>query len=468
MNSQSKGKLVESVLAAIDEQAAEGRGALENLKSFRGNKLPGGDEVVIAKNLHAEIRLLKFHLKRKGVGLGEFCIDFGISGSSQSSKELHRLTLGPEKNAESVRLRKAADKYLNLIIAIGKVTGESASSIAERVLRGTRLHPAKISSLTESDYLYLVIEKIINDVDSEFSLLETYLRTAEVKSSRLRQGVCENDWPFADLELDSDEMASQLLRLLTDSHPADASIESKENASCNKFVKEWRALSLSASHSFWRIQSEETYKFYKDHAWPFPTQSNILQETEFFYVPHAPLGLIEFENLPADFSFQPEQKEILNDIVEGYHKKLDSCGQSIFDMETAISDDWDSIKKCPRGQIYRNENNEEFGRYFSWVVIYPSPDSSKLIPAIYIAYEEGGPYLLPLNPVTLEVFRNAVWIGGGECKSVFDRLLDLVENNEHGQNVLSFNLKRTAPWLAYNPILKFCGRAESIFNSMCT
>ena len=120
----------------------EGKDALSSLRRLGGKKLCSGEEVILARRLYTEVQVLKQHLRAKGVGIGEFCIDAKLADASESSKELHRLILTPGKNPSAIRLRRTADKYYRLIMAISKTTKESASTLADRVLRGTSPHPA--------------------------------------------------------------------------------------------------------------------------------------------------------------------------------------------------------------------------------------------------------------------------------------------------------------------------------------
>ncbi len=143
-------RLEESNLA----REAEGRDAFNSLRRLRGEKLPPGDETIVARHLYDELPALKRHLRAKGMGIGEFCSRHNITDASESSKELHRLTLPAGKDPNAVRLRRAAGKYCLLIEAISKVTNESASSLADRVLMGTSLHPAtQLGGLSEAEKL---------------------------------------------------------------------------------------------------------------------------------------------------------------------------------------------------------------------------------------------------------------------------------------------------------------------------
>src|SRR4051812_39497833 len=84
----------------------EGRDAFANLRRLRGQKLPRGEEVVIARQLYHEVLVLKRQLRAKDIPLGVFCSRHGIADAGQSSKELHRLTLAPDKSPSEVRLRR--------------------------------------------------------------------------------------------------------------------------------------------------------------------------------------------------------------------------------------------------------------------------------------------------------------------------------------------------------------------------
>ena len=73
------------------------------------------------------------------------------------------------------------------------------------------------------------------------------------------------------------------------------------------------------------------------------------------------------------------------------------------------------------------------------------------MPMLYIAEEEGGPYILPLDARNLEIFRDAIWLNETEHMSVFGRIKELLGYREDTPKAIEDGLRRTAPWLDHNP-----------------
>lgn len=418
----------------------EGRDAFTNLRRLRGEKLPQGDEVIIARHLYEELPVLKRHLHSKGMGIGEFCSRFGMGDASESSKELHRLTLPPSKNPADVRLRRAAGKYRLLIEAISKITNESVSSLADRVLRGTSLHPEKhIGSLTEAEKLQTALQRITDKIDCEFGLYAKFMDIAQLKVKHIAAGGTEY-WPM-----------SELLSL--------------EELSETDYKQEF-ADATDVRFAFWRREAQ--YASFNSMPNGFPNvvlYNYVLQDCSFFYVPHAPLGVIEFANLADRKHSVAEYEQSVKDNLKRWRDFIPDFGTTAVANESSISDDWDQEKLCPVGQLDFT-NGSSRGTVFAWLIIYPTQDGSRLMPMLYIAYEEGGPYILPLDARNLEIFRDAIWLSETEHMSVFDRIKDLLGYRPGTSRVIEEGLRRTAPWLAHNPFFKMKQRQTDDLNML--
>lgn len=88
-----------------------------------------------------------------------------------------------------------------------------------------------------------------------------------------------------------------------------------------------------------------------------------------------------------------------------------------------------------------------------WLIIYPSPDHSGVMPMIYMAVEECGPVLIPLDAVTLSAMRRIYWVEDDQTVITWLDHIKRLLLNDAGSAMLG-NLRRTAPWLAHNPLLK--------------
>ena len=426
---QEKSEFLKRVEESNLARETEGRDALSNLRRLGGEKLPHGDEVIIARHLYDELTRLKLHLHAKGMGLGEFCSHYRIADVSESSKELHRLTLPPSKDPKKIRLRRAAGKYRLLIEAISKVTGESRSSLADHVLMGTSLHPMKQhGSLSEAEKLQVALQRIVEIVDGEFGLYAKFMETASLKANHIANGGTEH-WPLQEATRD----------LLTH----------------EEYELELRN-ALDPRFAFWEkgIGYEDWKRTFGDTIsgtdFPNPQCSGALQDTSFFFIPHAPLGVIEFANLPRRKSDPAKYVIAVKEQLDGWRKFCEGTGRSLVAEQYSVKDEWDSESLRPLGQF----GVGICGNYFAWLIIYPAHDGSRLMPMLYIAHEEGGPYILPLDARNLEIFRDAIWLNETEDSTVFDRIKELLVCRTGTPMSIMDGFRRTAPWFDHNPFFK--------------
>ncbi|MDP2852182.1 MAG: hypothetical protein Q8O23_02130 [Gallionella sp.] len=366
------------------------------------------------------------------MGIGEFCSHYNIADASESSKELHRLTLPPSKDPNDVRLRRGAGKYRLLIEAISKITNESVSPLADRVLLGTSLHPAKqIGSLSEAEKLQTALQRIVDKIDDEFGLHAKFMETAKLKAKHIADGGKEN-WPLWEVTAD----------MLTP--------EEYEMERCN---------AADPRFAFWMkgIGYETWIKTYgatiNGTEFPNAPGSGALQNNNFFFIPHAPLGVIEFANLPNRRQAPVQYERAVQDQLDSWRQINKGTGRSLVAREHSIRDDWDSAKLCPIGQLNQSDGSS-CGSDFAWLIIYPAHDGSRLMPMLYIAHEEGGAYILPLDARNLEIFRDAVWLNETEHMSVFDRIKELLGYRTDTLRHIEDGFRRTAPWLDHNPFFK--------------
>lgn len=419
-------RMEESYLAC----ETEGRDAFTNLRRLREQKLPRGDEIIIARRLYDELPTLKRNLRTKGMTLSEFCSRYNLADASESSKELHRLTLPPNKNPSDVRLRRGAGKYRLLLEAISKVSNLSVSHLADRVLLGTSLHPNKnIGNLNETEKIQTALQGIVNKIDREFSIFAKYMEVAEWKARHIANGGKEN-WPKWELDSDLDSAEQELADAM---NPRYAFWNSKPN---------WLT-SINKEDINKVIEENPLHQMILSHG-----ESGARQDDNFFYVPHVALGMTDCFNLG-------KQKE--NPVI--YARKVQhtfqlwrdvdaTTGLSRLEKDLPITDRWDTESQKPVGQT------SAFSSDFAWIVIYPMPDNSRLMPMLYMHLEEGGAYLAPLDVRNLDLFRDAIWFDNTRHMSVFDRIAELLGYRDGTEKVIEEGFRRTAPWLDHNPIFK--------------
>ena len=147
-----------------------------------------------------------------------------------------------------------------------------------------------------------------------------------------------------------------------------------------------------------------------------------MPDIEFFYIPHAPLGVIEFADFPNRQSARAKYEKAVQCSLDNWRRIDEATGQSRITQEYAVRDDWDPEKECPVGQFAPRDH---YGEYFAWIIMYPMRDGSRLMPMLYISYEEGMPYMVPLDVRNLDIFRDAIWLNETEHMSVFSRIKEL-------------------------------------------
>ncbi len=415
---QEQKKLVERMEESRLLGETEGRDAFTNLRRLRGEKLPTGDEVVIARHLYDELPVLKRCLRARGMGIGEFCRFYGITDASETSKELHRLILAPGKNPANVRLRRGAGKYRGLIESISKITKESVSTLADRVLLGTSLHPAKqLGNLSEAEKVQTALQRIVDKIDGEFGLYAKFMEISQLKVSHVTNGGTEY-WPM--VNYGPEKSGIPMLETLRMEDLADAT---------------------DPRFAFWPSGDD------------LCLCNRVLQDSNFFYVPHVPLGIIDVVNLPKRSQSIAAHELAVQETLKYWRMVSHMDGKSLVAHEYLVKDEWDPQKQCPFGQL-EHDKGISCGVNFGWLIIYPTRDGSRLMPMLYISYEEGGPYILPLNTRSLEAFRDGIWLNETEHMSAFDRIKELLGYRPNTPRVIEDGFRRTAPWLDHNPFFK--------------
>lgn len=401
----------------------EDRGVLSALKKLGGRALPGDDALIVARNIHAEFPRLKAALKAQNRTLGEFCQEADISSGEGYSRELHRLMLAPGADPTKVRPRKSASKYLRLIEAMSKALGESVSNFTEQMLRSTTLHRADEGDRSEVEMIQATLQRLVDKLDQEFGLHRTYLETAQAKARHAAKGG-DCRWPqyegsyrrsfYGDAEDDPENAAREL------------------------------AVAMDTRRAYWESPITKRFQTFENFTYG-PTPSGCLQDDSFFHVPHCHLGNAAGLNEPLPVNATPQQMEAIKTSVR------DETVRCLTQYGRAPKDEWDEVNERPVGQTSSMPNAA--AQYHAWLIIYPSPDHSGVMPMIYIAVEEWGPIIVPLDAVTLSAMRRMYWVEDDQTVITWLDHIKRLLLNDAGSAILG-NLRRTAPWLAHNPLLR--------------
>lgn len=99
--------------------------------------------------------------------------------------------------------------------------------------------------------------------------------------------------------------------------------------------------------------------------------------------------------------------------------------------------------------------------YHAWLVVYPSPDNTTLMPMLLVPVEECGPILIPLDAIALKALSHAYWVSpDGQTSTFLDRIKSLIGYQPGQPRLILESLRRTAPWLSRNPFMKIKAEKE--------
>lgn len=460
----------QTILLRVQDESrkweADGKDAWSALKRLGAKDLPSGDEVIIARNLYREFPQLKRELQRQGKKLGGFCEKAGLGSVGNYSKELHRMMLAPDAQPEKVRVRRSAIKYRWLLEAMAKVFDVSCSTLAHQLMSGMSLHPANAEVREEAEEVQGMLQGLVNTVDKQFGLFAVFRETAVLKAQHAAErGLCR--WPHWDAELrasafecpipsPSDEQVAD--------NPHEYSVgESLPWSALKRSPEQMRDVDTTASaiereaamdpaRAYWEMPV--TKRDNAHEVWVYgPTPSGCWLDDDFFYVPHAYLGYGEGVINPIDPTLGHCERAIA---IE----RLRNDALRVFEQYGAVpGDDWDEVEQKPRGQTSSMEN--AMARYHAWLVVYPSPDNSCLMPMLLVPVEECGPVLIPLDVVTLAALRDVYWVApDGQVEKFLLRIKRLIGYLPGQPRLILESLRRTAPWLKENPFMKMKAERE--------
>lgn len=382
-----------------------------------GRKLTVEERTQIAQRLHRYYEEKKSLLDKKGFTIGHLC---DMAFGPDNAKEWYRITLPEGVDAAARGTRANGWKYAQMVKALSCALGDSREQVADRLLKDTKLDPfcRSLPELTEIERVQSSLGQIVTRIDSEFGLFATYQRTAELKRMAIEAGSTQC-WPLYDLEMSENE--EPLLSFETAIDPSQAYYR----------LKAWHG-------------SRDVHYPWLNH-WHDCGQ---LQNDDFFYVPHAPLGHALIWDLPFR----------RNDPA-GYglavHQQLQAMRSNPENLKLP-EDGWDDGIQRPRGQTASPDDRSACLQYHFWLLAYPHPDGRGVVPTLFQAGEEGGTCIRALDANAMEMLCDAVWVSPQSHESMLDRLLRLLTDGDADQDECSIerSLKRTAPWLGHNPVLK--------------
>lgn len=332
------------------DRMSDGRSAWHELQraahgssSLVGKKLPPPVADRIARQLHDILERARPALHAAGVSMTQLART-AFGESEASSKNIARLCLPPGSDPVRRGIRRNALQFRQLISAIATHTGLNEEVIADEALVGTPLHPACAATpeFDELDFLSVALGQIVNQIDREFDLFSTFQRTAAARLAGLQTGskLC---WPQYDLRAPTSE------------------------AEREGYNADWER-ATDPTQVWWH--DDDQFGLTNEYHWqPWGFGSGVLQDDDFFYVPHVLLGDIELWNLPSPDVDRGAYELALSRELATY--------RALNRNRLWPTDDFDETTRQPVGQTVPRSGSDPVRHgalpYYWWIVIYPDP-----------------------------------------------------------------------------------------------
>jgi hypothetical protein len=423
--------------------------AYKNFSAYSG-KLSNQDRKALASNLYWEVEA--YYGSRPDEERYLLLKDAGLTDEN-STKVLRRLVLKPSESESADLLNElyaSPDKYRWLIEAIARHSSQDEQTLTGCVLYGTSFYPQPPGSIlldaSEAHLIYAALREAANRVDLEFHLHEQFKEVARLRSQHepIYWNHVAATGEFPDIEtwhgFDKDLYLPK--PDWPDAWPASDRRFNHENGL-------WWPL------DGWRLTDEGFWLDEKPRApdnafWvkgdpANPNAARVCDDADFFFVPHAYLGLCIDITPFGYFGDNPPEK--LPDLP---------LPQSIWDESTH------SYRLCqpehvlPDGTVSMDyEFDELTSTTAHWLVMYPDPSTNKLVPMIYAMGEFPGAELIPLSPALIAEFGNTDrWRYFGEdAPTLLQRLKDLTGYRTGGFEIYD-SWRETAARFHWNPILR--------------
>lgn len=417
-------------LSGASRRLSEKRSSQIAARNANGNRhLSSLEAETLALRTHEMLDELEPELRSRKVGRIDVCRR-AFSEDQTSTRELYRVTLPPGADRVKRGLRMHLAPYRNVAIALEELTQRRRGQLVHRLVEGTSCDDLRNAAerWRDMDRLVAALERLTGSMDQEFGWTETYRRTLERRKEGARSGsrLC---WPLWQLEPPSAEECDP-----------DAL---KEYASALKDEAD-------GTNAFYRPRPQY-YGPGDRHTAAQYLNLGALQDAEFFYVPHAPIGHLIMWDLPQRRSNAGAYEQALA-------RELTSI-RALPQYLIRPTDDWNESAQCPSGQVDPLNYECSSLQYHVWLIVYPLPTTAgdgtlRIGPALYQAGEEGGAWIMPLSSANLAAVVDVVWVDETQTATLLDRLTELLILDDADERSLSANLRRTGHWLKHNPVLK--------------
>lgn len=414
-------------LASQARHQAEKRSTQHAAREASQNRhLSPQDAGTLARRMHEMLEELKPELRSRGITRTALCRR-AFSEDQTSSRELHRVTLPPGEDPLKRGVRMHLDRYRKVAKALEHLTQRRSGQLVHRLVEGTACDDLRNAAerWLDLDRLVAALERLIDALDQEFGWTDTYRRTLELRKQGAQTGRSVS-WPLTELPPPSGEQDQEALEAYA------RELEEEANGTC----------------AFYRPRPEQ-YGLGNRHTAALYQDMGAIQDAEFFFVPHAPIGYLALWDLPQRRSNAAAHEQALARECEMMRASPERLAPP--------NDRWDESVQGPTGQL--DPRNCAHLQDHVWLTVYPRPPTAgdaalHIGPALYQAGEEGGAWIMPLSPENLAAIADAAWVDETRRAPLEDRLSELLLMDEDDERSLTANLRRTGPWLQHNPVFK--------------
>jgi len=340
-----------------EELLAQGGEAYEELGAWRSKGVPMEDRIEMARNMDAILNELR-------ITANDLPWQEEYRGDREAfNRDLYRMRLPPHvtPGRRLIALSHRWTMLLRMIASACEKKGENIAlnGLAERLTRRTRFHPVKQAQSIEDKQLYK-LKLWANDIDERAGLLRTFKHLAELRAAYFRRHLRD----IADSEVDTYAVHAESLVPETyfESIPESAApLFSRQLGSYTD--EDWESLFLHISEELhWRFESyrndisewranfdPQTTLFRKEGAEPLPIDEWV--QGDMRYLPRFFLGWLDYKGLRVLDRYSS------NDLSGGSQDPFHAmAGEPDFD-----------------------------GCY---LVLYPNPELTRLIPYVMIRHED--------------------------------------------------------------------------------
>lgn len=354
-----------------EELLAQGGEALEQLGAWKSRGIPEEDRIPMAKNMEAMLNELR--IKPKDLDWGESLGNPekpGWGDRESFNRDLSRMRY-PADAKPGRRLMAFNTRWIQLLKMISAVCEErgenlTLNGLAERLARGTRFHPLKHAQTLEEKQLYK-LKLWANKVDEHTGLLRTFKRLSALRAEYFRLHLRD----YGDSAIDTFDLDAVHRR------PADYFTDIPEDVAA-LFSRELGSYTQEDWNQFYqRIPEDSVYQFteYQQdienwHANFDPAKALFVNENG-EYVPRFNWNLHTLKYLPRFYLGRLDFDELRLLKYYAHHAFPDGTADPL--LETG-KDDYGSC----------------------YLVLYPTPELSRLIPYLF-HWDEEGSFFLPLT-----------------------------------------------------------------------